>query len=109
MLLNLLFWLVGSSTIFRLPKTDPVIFLYLMFQLSFKDNQLTGSIPDWIASLEYLQLLDLDSNDLTGTIPSSIANMKGLDHLLLNRNRLSGTVPSFLAKMTDLGKWPSLI
>jgi hypothetical protein len=71
-------------------------------ELSMKDNNIIGSIPNWIGDLSSLQLLDLDANGLTGAIPSTIGNLKSMTHLLLNRNELTGTIPSEVQSMTKL-------
>jgi hypothetical protein len=70
--------------------------------LSMKNNNITGRIPDWIGGLSGLQLLDLDANQLSGSIPSWIGLLTGLNHLLLNRNQLTGAIPTQLATMRDL-------
>jgi hypothetical protein len=73
-----------------------------LHELAMKDNNLKGTIPDWIGEFTNLQLLDLDANQLTGVIPSWIGLLAGLDHLLLNRNKLTGTLPSQLGNLKGL-------
>ena len=38
-------------------------------------NQLTGPIPDWISSLNFLFYLDISNNNLTGEIPTALVQM----------------------------------
>ena len=40
--------------------------------LIYHTNQLTGTIPTSITSLNSIVLLDLSNNELTGTIPTTI-------------------------------------
>jgi M6 family metalloprotease-like protein len=63
---------------------------------------LTGSIPDEIGDLEFLEFLNLSGNDLSGGIPSTITQLSRLAHLHMNTNRLSGSIPADLAKLTRL-------
>lgn len=69
---------------------------------NLRDNNLEGSIPTSIGSLQTLTELFLDRNQLTGEIPSSIANMKALLYLSLWRNKLTGEIPSALGELTEL-------
>ena len=43
--------------------------------LFLNDNQLTGPIPDWISSLNFLFYLDISNNSLTGGIPTALTEM----------------------------------
>uniref|UniRef100_A0A7S2N1H4 L domain-like protein n=1 Tax=Helicotheca tamesis TaxID=374047 RepID=A0A7S2N1H4_9STRA len=65
-----------------------------LVDLSLKQMNLIGNIPEWIATdLETLRLLDLDGNRLKGNIPENFVDLKYLSFLLLNRNELTGLVP----------------
>ena len=75
-------------------------------QLSFDDNQLTGSIPSWLGSLKNLRGLDLDRNQLTGSIPSALGSLTNLEVLEFSNNQLTGLIPSALGSLTNLrGLW----
>jgi len=71
-------------------------------ELSLKDTQRVGKIPDWIDELGGLLLLDLDQNGFTGKIPESLGNLTKLKFLLLNRNELTGSVPTELGEISNL-------
>ena len=43
--------------------------------LFLNDNQLTGPIPDWISSLNFLLCLELANKNLTGEIPIALTKM----------------------------------
>ncbi|XP_039116736.1 receptor-like protein EIX1 [Dioscorea cayenensis subsp. rotundata] len=66
-------------------------------------NNLSGSIPEELASLYGLQSLNLSGNMLEGEIPNKLGRMRQLQSLDLSRNKLSGSIPSTLAKLTFLG------
>ena len=65
-------------------------------------NQLSGSIPD-LSSLTNLESLALSQNRLSGSIPD-LSGLTNLEHLLLSQNRLSGSIPdlSALTSLTDI-------
>ncbi|KAI4974204.1 hypothetical protein ZWY2020_047484 [Hordeum vulgare] len=68
--------------------------------LSF--NQLTGKIPEEIASLDALINLNLSWNQLSGKIPNKLGALRALESLDLSRNTLSGRIPSSLSDLTYL-------
>ncbi|KAH7669471.1 Non-specific serine/threonine protein kinase protein, partial [Dioscorea alata] len=65
-------------------------------------NNLSGSIPEELASLYGLQGLNLSGNMLEGEIPNKLGTMRQLQSLDLSRNKLSGSIPSTLANLTFL-------
>jgi hypothetical protein len=65
-------------------------------------NNLTGSIPDEIAGLDFLEGLYLPGNNLSGSIPETITQLSYLMNLELNGNRLSGSIPSNLPALSKL-------
>ena len=75
-----------------------------VFRLEFKDsgNQLTGSIPPEIGSLESLELLSLSANQLTGSIPPELGNLESLEWLYLGFNQLMGSIPPELGSLESL-------
>jgi Leucine-rich repeat (LRR) protein len=76
-------------------------------------NQLTGTIPGWIAgaaggqasglaAMTALEVVDLGSNQLTGTIPAAFGSLTNLQTLTLQHNQLTGTIPPQLGNLTKL-------
>jgi hypothetical protein len=63
-----------------------------------------GEIPDDLALLTDLVVLDLSASDqLVGTIPSSLGqHLTALTYLVLFNTALTGTIPSSLAALTEL-------
>jgi hypothetical protein len=53
-----------------------------------------GHIPDDLALLTALIILDLTSSRLVGTIPSSLAHLTALQEFVLQNNALTGTISS---------------
>ena len=68
--------------------------------LAFSGNELTGSLPDCIASLQNLQTLRVSYNHLTGTLPRTINNMTSLKVLDLSANEIQGRVPATLGDIS---------
>lgn len=66
------------------------------------NNNLVGTIPTEIGSLEKLTHLHLDNNQLTGIIPSEIGNFSELESLKLNQNQLSGNIPAEIGNLINL-------
>ncbi|KAK8949032.1 Protein TOO MANY MOUTHS [Platanthera zijinensis] len=70
--------------------------------LDLHGNRLTASIPSSFSSLTNLRLLDLGSNQLAGAIPE--LNSPSLSVLDLNRNLLHSQIPDSLSKCKSLIK-----
>ncbi|WVZ51090.1 LOW QUALITY PROTEIN: hypothetical protein U9M48_002269 [Paspalum notatum var. saurae] len=89
--------------------------LYEMVSIDLSSNQLTGTIPEGIASLhksefikesiewknpnkigemQSLESLDLSENKIHGEIPQSLSNITFLSYLDLSFNNLKGRIPS---------------
>ncbi|KAI3446870.1 hypothetical protein Pfo_003535 [Paulownia fortunei] len=65
--------------------------------LSFRNNELTGSLPEeGLCMLRKLEELDLSRNSLSGVIPSCLSNLTFLKLLELSENNLVGNIPSTL-------------
>ncbi|KAJ1263719.1 hypothetical protein BS78_09G207700 [Paspalum vaginatum] len=69
-------------------------------QMNFSHNQLTGGIPAGLGSMPVLTLLDLSSNQLSGAIPPSLGSVR-FTQLNLSSNQLTGEVPDALARAYD--------
>ncbi|MED6158007.1 hypothetical protein PIB30_028829 [Stylosanthes scabra] len=66
-----------------------------------------GPVPDFLAQLSNLQLIDLSFNNLSGPIPSSLSQLPNLVSLRLDRNRLTGPIPDSFGSFKKPG--PSII
>ncbi|KAI7727350.1 hypothetical protein M8C21_003496 [Ambrosia artemisiifolia] len=63
---------------------------------SFKENKLHGSIPEFIAELPELEVLQLWENNFTGSIPERLGRNGKLQILDLSSNKLTGELPDGL-------------
>ena len=70
-------------------------------QLNLMNNNLSGSLPQNIGDLLYLNALFLGNNHLTGSIPSSIKNLASLQTLNLRVNNWSGSMEA-IGGLTNL-------
>ncbi|CAM6038066.1 unnamed protein product [Sphagnum compactum] len=74
--------------------------LTALTELQLQNNNITGDIPVWLASLPSLQELLLSNNNLSGTMPSALLNDKSLtfqysgNPLLCNANGGCPSPPS---------------
>ena len=74
----------------------------LVFELTLRDNRLSGEIPSELNDLSELVSLDLSRNQLTGSITAKLSGLVDLEQLYLNSNRLTGNIPADLSKMRNL-------
>ncbi len=65
-------------------------------------NNLIGTIPLSIGTLENLEHLNLASNNLVGEIPATIGAISTLSYIRLSNNLLSGPIPSSINNLTLL-------
>nr|XP_043618853.1 receptor-like protein kinase 5 [Erigeron canadensis] len=63
-------------------------------ELWMPQTNLVGKLPDSLANLASLELLDVNFNNLEGGIPSGLFLLKNLSKLYLYRNNLEGEIPS---------------
>jgi hypothetical protein len=66
------------------------------------NNQLAGTMPPWLGSLEELGELDFSFNNFHGNIPAELGNCSGLLKLSLHSNKLSGNIPQEIGNLTSL-------
>lgn len=69
--------------------------------LSFKENSLSGNIPD-LLGLANLKSLFLNSNKFSGEIPDSMSRLHRLKVVVLSGNILSGLIPPSLVDLSRL-------
>jgi hypothetical protein len=80
-------------------------------EISLKNAKRGGSIPDWVSS-EYfpeLVLLDLHTNGFEGELPTQLGTLSNLAFLLLNRNELTGSMPDSFNNLSNLGTYLLLL
>ncbi|KAL4312627.1 hypothetical protein GQ457_01G003810 [Hibiscus cannabinus] len=70
--------------------------------IDFSNNHLNGRIPEVLAELCSLLVLNLSHNSLTGPLPPSLGSIAALESLDLSSNKLGGGIPSELTKLTFL-------
>ncbi|WCJ34589.1 Leucine-rich repeat protein kinase family protein [Euphorbia peplus] len=66
-----------------------------LVELWLDGNNLTGPIPDF-SGCANLKIIHLENNQLTGELPDSLASLPNLRELHVQNNLLSGTIPSDL-------------
>lgn len=70
--------------------------------IDFSGNKFTGEIPESIANLKGLHLLNFANNNLSGSIPPVLGSLTNLEALDLSGNMLSGEIPQQLTQLTFL-------
>ena len=65
-------------------------------------NNLSGSIPPELGSLDYLTTLRLNGNELSGPVPRELGILGNLTSLHLSSNGLSGPIPPELGNLGNL-------
>lgn len=67
------------------------------------NNKISGDIPASIGNLTHLRHLEMSDNaNLKGEIPVSIGNLTLLELLSINNTKISGNIPSVLGSLTRL-------
>ncbi|KAL5577733.1 hypothetical protein UlMin_019432 [Ulmus minor] len=85
-----------GKTVYTFSSNGSMIYLDLSY------NSLSGTIPEKLGVMSYLQVLNLGHNDLTGNIPDSFGGLKAVGVLDISHNNLQGFVPGSLATLTFL-------
>ncbi|XP_020232732.1 receptor-like protein kinase BRI1-like 3 [Cajanus cajan] len=73
-----------------------------MIYLDLSYNMLSGTIPQNLGGMAYLQVLNLGHNRLTGSIPESFGGLKAIGVLDLSHNSLHGFIPGSLESLSFL-------
>ncbi|XP_059066625.1 receptor-like protein 19 [Cryptomeria japonica] len=76
--------------------------LFILKCIDLSNNNLTGSIPPEMGSLQGLIALNLSRNHLSGRIPKTLGRMDQLESLDLSLNRLNGNIPLELQLLSYL-------
>jgi hypothetical protein len=76
-----------------------------MVNLDLSSNNLTGEIPEEIATLVALKSLNLSWNTFSGTIPEKIGALVQVESLDLSHNELSGEIPTSVSALTSLSRF----
>ncbi|XP_052206133.1 inactive leucine-rich repeat receptor-like serine/threonine-protein kinase At1g60630 [Diospyros lotus] len=69
--------------------------------LSFKDNSISGQIPN-LSGLVNLKSIFLNNNNFSGEIPASLSGLHRLKVIVLAGNRLSGHIPNSFVNLRRL-------
>ncbi|KAJ4755092.1 Leucine-rich receptor-like protein kinase family protein [Rhynchospora pubera] len=85
-----------GMTVYTFKSNGSMIFMDLSY------NGLTGTIPETLGYMAYLQVLNLGHNGLTGTIPESFSHLKSIGALDLSNNHLTGPIPGVLGTLNFL-------
>ncbi|KAK4439624.1 Receptor-like protein kinase BRI1-like 3 [Sesamum alatum] len=73
-----------------------------MIYLDLSYNHLSGTIPENLGSMSFLQVLNLGHNNITGEIPFSFGGLKSVGVLDLSHNKLQGFIPGSLGGLSFL-------
>ncbi|XP_062176311.1 leucine-rich repeat receptor protein kinase HPCA1-like isoform X2 [Alnus glutinosa] len=66
----------------------------ILLHLILNGNNLSGSIPETIGSVQTLEVIRFDRNSLSGTLPSNLSNLVYLNELYLSNNKFTGSIPN---------------
>jgi len=99
-LANTITKLVLSECQFESQFPPDLLELRKLNSLSLSECSLRGNLPDGddsgISQLSQLRIFDVYDNDLTGTLPEGIASLVHLRSLILSKNQFHGKLPQFV-------------
>ncbi|KAG2303186.1 hypothetical protein Bca52824_031837 [Brassica carinata] len=70
--------------------------------ISLRNNNLSGFLPDTFTNANELRSLDVSRNQLAGKLPKSLINCKSMEYLNLKGNKFNDTFPSWLGSLGEL-------
>jgi Leucine-rich repeat (LRR) protein len=70
--------------------------------INLNDNNVTGSLPPEIGTLNELRVFNIDNSNLTGNIPSEIGNLTKLEEIVLGSGQLTGSIPKEIGNLKEL-------
>ena len=69
--------------------------------LKIHKNNVKGEIPDEIALLKTLALMDISYNEgLIGTLPTTLGKMKQMKYIMMEETGITGSIPSEIGEMS---------
>eukprot|EP00588_Corethron_pennatum_P018203 CAMPEP_0194304600 /NCGR_PEP_ID=MMETSP0171-20130528/2311_1 /TAXON_ID=218684 /ORGANISM="Corethron pennatum, Strain L29A3" /LENGTH=313 /DNA_ID=CAMNT_0039055935 /DNA_START=96 /DNA_END=1038 /DNA_ORIENTATION=+ len=74
----------------------------VIFKISLDSNNLGGYIPEEIALLKGLRVINMDDNNIGGVIPKGIGTLIELKELDLDSNEILGTIPNEIFNLINL-------
>lgn len=86
----------SGVTVYTFPSNGSMIYLDLSY------NNFSGTIPEKLGSMSFVQVFNLGHNNLTGNIPFSFGGLKSVGVLDLSHNGLSGFIPGTLSALSFL-------
>ncbi|KAK7322409.1 hypothetical protein VNO77_25788 [Canavalia gladiata] len=86
----------SGRTVYTFTSNGSMIYLDLSY------NLLSGSIPENLGEMAYLQVLNIGHNRLTGNIPDSFGGLKAIGVLDLSHNEIQGFIPGSLEGLSFL-------
>jgi len=89
-----------------LPPTLPQ--LPSLTRLSYRFNNIKGTIPAMIGALTNLKYLSFGSNYVTGSLPKELGGLTNMEELFLYSNELQGSMPTELARLTKLREFSAI-
>jgi Leucine-rich repeat (LRR) protein len=92
---------VTKGQILTYASIDRILDMH-MVSIDLSSNNLTGSIPEEIVTLDALVNLDLSRNHFSGSVPYKIGDMQTLESIDFSRNNLFGDIPAGLSNLTFL-------
>lgn len=67
-----------------------------VYAIDLSANNLSGTLPEAVSTMDALKYLNLSSNNITGSIPECYGELQSLAQLSLYNNRMSGEIPASL-------------
>ncbi|XP_030510571.1 receptor-like protein EIX2 [Cannabis sativa] len=75
-----------------------------MVNLTIRESQLQGGLPNSFENMRFLERIDLSSNEFEGGIPKSFSDLCNLKELNMGFNKLNTTLPQILESLNGCAK-----